>query len=206
MNALLTEKYRPQTISDFAGLDKVKRILSRFAANPQAIAFRFVGASGTGKTSMAYALASEIQAEVIHVRSQEANLQRLQDVCHDCHYVPMSGKSMYMVIVDEAHEMSHAAQNYLLSVLDGTEAPPNTIWVFTATSEESLEVPFKSRTLLLEFSTYGVSSSATELLSRIWSVEVGADSETPNFARLVKDAGNNIRESLMSLQREIFAA
>ena len=30
----LAEKYRPHAIADFVGLDKPKRILAKFAANP----------------------------------------------------------------------------------------------------------------------------------------------------------------------------
>ena len=39
----LAEKYRPRVIGDFVGLDKPKRILSKFAANPYASVWLFVG-------------------------------------------------------------------------------------------------------------------------------------------------------------------
>jgi hypothetical protein len=39
----LSEKYRPRTVADFVGLDKPKRILSKFAANPYQSAWLFVG-------------------------------------------------------------------------------------------------------------------------------------------------------------------
>ena len=37
----LAEKYRPHSISDFAGLEKPKRILSKFAANPYSVRVDF---------------------------------------------------------------------------------------------------------------------------------------------------------------------
>jgi hypothetical protein len=43
----LAEKYRPKAISDFAGLEKPKRILGKFAANPYASAWLFVGPPGS---------------------------------------------------------------------------------------------------------------------------------------------------------------
>jgi hypothetical protein len=49
---LLTEKYRPHTPSDFVGLDKAKRICAKLADNPFDSSWLFVGASGTGKTTL----------------------------------------------------------------------------------------------------------------------------------------------------------
>lgn len=205
--APLTEKYRPARIADFAGLDKVKRILTKFAANPRPINFLFVGPSGTGKTTMALALASEIRAEIHHVPSQECNVGNLEAIVSRCHYMPLSGHPLHLVLVDEADQMSPAAQLFLLSKLDSTAAPPNTVWIFTCNETERLQDRFISRTLRLDFSSYGMSAEATELLTRVWAAEVGTATDyTPNFSRIVKDSQNNLRESLMSLEREILAA
>jgi DNA polymerase III gamma/tau subunit len=38
----LSEKYRPQTIAEFVGLEKPKKILGKFAAKPYASAWLFV--------------------------------------------------------------------------------------------------------------------------------------------------------------------
>src|SRR6202023_1633440 len=66
----LTAKYQPQTLDKFIGLEKPKKMLAKFAANPYANSFLFVGPSGTGKTTMALALAKQLQAEVLHIQSQ----------------------------------------------------------------------------------------------------------------------------------------
>jgi hypothetical protein len=42
----LSEKYRPQAIADFVGLEKPKKILAKFAAQPYPSAWLFVGPSG----------------------------------------------------------------------------------------------------------------------------------------------------------------
>ena len=47
-SAQLTEKYQPQSVEDFVGLDKVKKIVRNLAANPRPMALMFVGPSGTG--------------------------------------------------------------------------------------------------------------------------------------------------------------
>src|SRR5690348_15502924 len=124
----LTEAYKPQTIQEFCGLEKQKRILEKLAANPKPCAILFQGGPGTGKTSIAYAFGRQIGAEIHHIGSQEANVDGVKEVVRMCQYVPLSG-GFHVVIMDEADRMSPATQLYLLSKLDGTEAVPQTIWI-----------------------------------------------------------------------------
>ena len=51
----LSERYAPQSIGEFVGLDKPRKIMSKFAEAPYPSAWLFVGPSGTGKTTMALA-------------------------------------------------------------------------------------------------------------------------------------------------------
>src|ERR1700690_3439734 len=74
----LTEAYKPTSIAGFVGLEKQKRILSNLAANPKPCALLFDGAPGTGKTSMAFAFAAAINAEIHHIGSQEATLDNIK--------------------------------------------------------------------------------------------------------------------------------
>jgi len=102
--------------------------------------------------------------------------------------------------------MSDAAQVSLLSKLDSTNFPPNTIFVFTCNASDRLEARFLSRLNVLEFSSYGIAKDAAELLERVWDAETDNPTERPNFARIVKDATNNVREALNRLQVEIMMA
>lgn len=202
----LTEKYRPLTLGDFVGLEKPRKILCKLAANPYESAWLFVGPSGTGKTTAAMALAAMIPAELHHVPSQECNLETIERVRRTCQYVPTYGKRMHLVLVDEADRMTDAAQVSLLSKLDSTNFPPSTVFIFTCNSTDRLEPRFLSRCRTLEFSSYGISADAAALLARVWDAETGGASPAPNFARIVKDASNNVREALMRLETEIMAA
>jgi replication-associated recombination protein RarA len=202
----LTERYRPRCISDFAGLDKPKRICARLAANPRSSAWLFVGPSGTGKTTMALALAELINAEIHHIPSQECNLQNIERLQHTCAHVPMFGAKFRLVLVDEADQMTNAAQVALLSMLDSTGFPKDTIFVFTCNGTDRLEPRFLSRLQTVEFSSYGMAKDATDLLARIWQSEAPQDAPAPNFARIVKESNNNMRESLMRLDTELLIA
>ena len=207
----LTEKYRPTAISEFVGLDKVKRAMTKLAANPYPSAWFFLGNSGTGKTTMALALANEMPAELHHIASKECTLETVQDIARKCHWMPRQFNDwqpckMHLVLVDEADQMSYPAQLAFLSLLDSTAFPPNTIFIFTGNDTANLEARFMSRVRLLEFSSYGISKDVTELLQRVWMRETSNPVETPNFARIVKDSANNVRAALMSLETEIMCA
>lgn len=206
----LSEKYRPQRIQDFVGLDKAKKIVCGFIARPYQSAWLFVGASGTGKTTMALALAAEMPAELHHIPAKECTLEAVQDVCRRCHYSPRTPDTwqpvrFHVVLIDEADQMSNAAQLALLSKLDATAFPPSTIFIFTCNSTDSLEKRFLSRCRTIEFSSYGLAGEITGLLSTIWERETNG-AESPNFQRIVKDSCNNVRDALMTLETEILAA
>jgi len=204
--ASLSEKYRPKTLDAFVGLEKPRKVLSKFAANPfPNAAFLFVGPSGTGKTSAALALCEAIRGELHHIPSQSCNVSTVEDVTRQCHYVPHNN-SLHVVLVDEADQMTPAAQLAFLSKLDGTAFPPQTVFIFTANDTERLQDRFLSRCMSLQFSSHGISKDAASLLERIWIAEVGDTPERPNFDRIVKDGKNNIRDAVNSLQVEILAA
>jgi replication-associated recombination protein RarA len=201
----LAEKYRPRLIADFVGLERPKRILSKLAASPYPSAWIFVGPSGTGKTTMALALAEAIPAELHHVPSQNCTLETVERTRRTCQYVPVAGCRFHLVLVDEGDRMSQAAQVCFLSKLDATDFPPNTIFVFTCNSTDGLEKRFLSRCRVIEFSSYGMAAEVQQLLARIWNTETGS-AAAPNFARIVKEATNNVRDALMTLETEILAA
>ncbi len=202
----LTEKYRPRKIGSFVGLEKSRRILAKFAANPYSASWLFVGPPGTGKSTMGLALADELRAEVHHIPSQKCTVDMVEDTVRRCWYVPQCG-TFHLVLVDEADRMSPAAQLALLSKLDSTAFPPQTVFVFTCNSTDGLEPRFLSRCRVLEFSSYGTAEEIANLLRAVWDRETDTPADgPPNFARIVKDAHNNVRDALMRLELEILAA
>jgi replication-associated recombination protein RarA len=205
----LAEKYRPKRISDFIGLTKAKRIVSKLATNPFPSAWLFCGPSGTGKTTLALALAAEMPAELHHIPARECTLEAVQAVCRRCHYSPRQPDNwkpvgFHLVVVDEADQMSHPAQLAFLSKLDATAFPPNTIFVFTCNATDNLEKRFLSRCRIIEFSSYGIAGEIAALLGHIWDKETES-ADRPNFARIVKESCNNVRDALMSLEVELMA-
>jgi DNA polymerase III gamma/tau subunit len=200
----LAEKYRPRSIVEFVGLEKPKKILAKFASAPYPSAWLFTGSSGVGKTSMAQALCGEVGGELHHIPSQKCTVEAIENACRDCHYLPFSPGGFHVVLCDEADRMSNAAQLALLSKLDATAFPPNTIFIFTCNETGSLEPRFLSRCRVIEFSSYGMAGDIAAYLDRIWHAE-GGNGNAPDLVRLAKDSRNNVRDALMKLEVEIMA-
>ena len=66
------EKYRPKTLDEIVGQDRVVRYLKSVINNGGELNHCiFYGASGTGKTSTAYALANELNTQVIEFNASD---------------------------------------------------------------------------------------------------------------------------------------
>lgn len=200
----LADKYRPRQVSGFLGLEKPKKIIANFARNPRPAAFLFSGPSGTGKTSLALALCDEIAggAELIHIASQHCTVAELEEALRMTAYVPMAGKKWWVVLADEADQMTEKAQLALLSKLDSTGRIENTVFIFTCNDTERLEKRFLSRCLTVEFSSYGLNGDLATFLREVWVAEGGTEENAPNFARM---ACGNVRESLAKLEIELLS-
>jgi replication-associated recombination protein RarA len=206
---MLTEKYRPKRIAEFAGLEKPRKILGCFVSAPCEDAWLFVGKPGTGKTTMGLALAKELNAQFVHIPSQRCSAIAIEDLRRECSYLPMYG-DWRVVLVDEADQMTEGAQLALLSLLDSTARPVRTIFVFTANETAGLEPRFLSRCKVLEFSSYGLLAPAVDLLRAVWRNESGNMKQPallePDYARILKNNQNNIRGALQALEMELLAA
>jgi replication factor C small subunit len=199
----LADKYKPSTLADLIGVPRAKAILQHFAAAPYPSAWLFLGESGLGKTTAALALARAIGAEVHRLPSKTCDMAAVNDVCHMCHYVPLTGP-FHAIIVDEADQMSHAAQLAFLSKLDGTATPPATIFLFTANETSLLKNRFLSRVRTVRFTPDGLVAELPAFLQSIFEREaLGA--RFPDFARIAEESEYNIRQALMNLEIELIA-
>jgi len=199
--ASLTEKYRPERVKDFIGLSKPKAIMLNFIKRPYSSAWLFLGEPGIGKTAMAQALVNEIKGELHHIPSRTCDLETVEETVRMCHYVPFGG-GYHVVLVDEADQMTQAAQISMLSKLDSTAFPPSTIFIFTANSTKYLEKRFLSRCRVIEFSTFKIGKELPSLLRRVWKMETGKNNGI-DFDSIIERAERNVRDAYMHLELEI---
>lgn len=194
----LPEKYRPHRMADFIGLEAPKRIMASFIARPRPDAWFFVGPSGTGKTTMALAVCEAIKGELHHIPSRSCDLETIENTCRMCQYIPIGG-GLHVILVDEADQMTGAAQLALLSKLDATAMPPNTVFFFTSNGTQLLEPRFLSRCKVIEFKEPKAHLAA--YLAKIYKTEGGK--YPVKFTEIAQQVGNNVRDALGKIEMEL---
>jgi len=221
--ATLAERYQPNRIDEFIGIERPKAFLKGLAAAPRACGLLFIGPPGSGKTALGMAFAAELPGSLIHVAAQQCDVAKLEDIQDRTAYLPPKG-NFWVVLVDEADQMTDKAQLKSLSLLDGTAAlkpvfgggmvrgtPPPIIWIFTCNGigPDETQAPlsllprFQSRTMKFEFEA-ATNSDLAVYLERIWNTEGGKAIDDAGYFPYMAD-GVGVRDALMRLESDLLA-
>ncbi len=166
--AALYRKYRPQTFEEVVGQEAVVRTLTNAITQGKVRqAYLFAGPRGTGKTSLARILAKAVNCEhgptptpdgtchacvaiaagtSLDVIEMDAASQRgiddIRDIRDRVVLQPVEGQ--YKVyILDEAHQLTDAAWNALLKLIE--EPPPHLLFIFCTTELQKVLATVRSR-------------------------------------------------------------
>jgi DNA polymerase-3 subunit gamma/tau len=172
--AALYRKYRPQTFDDVVGQEPVVRTLRNAIANDQLRqAYLFAGPRGTGKSSMARILAKGVNCAQgptttpdntchacvaisngtsLDVVEMDAASQRgiddIREIRERVVLQPVEGRYK-IYILDEAHQLTDAAWNALLKLIE--EPPPHLLFVFCTTDLQKVIGTVRSRCQTFSF-------------------------------------------------------
>jgi DNA polymerase-3 subunit gamma/tau len=164
----LYRKYRPQTFAEVVGQEAVVRTLTNAIEQDKVRqAYLFAGPRGTGKTSLARILAKSINCAhgptatpdgtchscvaiaagtSLDVVEMDAASQRgiddIRDIRDRAALQPVEGR-MKVYILDEAHQLTDAAWNALLKLIE--EPPPHLLFVFCTTELQKVLPTVRSR-------------------------------------------------------------
>jgi DNA polymerase-3 subunit gamma/tau len=166
--AALYRKYRPQTFDEVVGQEAVVRTLSNaIAGDAVRQAYLFAGPRGTGKTSMARilakclncaqgptttpdgtchacrAIAAGTSLDVVEMdAASQRGIDDIREIRDRVVLQPVEGR--YKVyILDEAHQLTDAAWNALLKLIE--EPPPHLVFVFCTTDLSKVLPTVRSR-------------------------------------------------------------
>ena len=179
--AALYRKYRPQNFDAVIGQEAVGRTLKNAIGNEQVRqAYLFAGPRGTGKTSMARILAKSLNCvngptiepcgvcescvsiaagtslDVIEMdAASQRGIDDIREIRDRVVLQPAGGPNARKVyILDEAHQLTDAAWNALLKLIE--EPPPHLVFVFCTTDLSKVLATVRSRCQTFYFQRPGL--------------------------------------------------
>jgi len=220
--AALYRKYRPQSFDDLVGQEPVVRTLRNAIANDQLRqAYLFAGPRGTGKTSMARILAKSVNCAQgptttpdntchacvaisngtsLDVVEMDAASQRgiddIREIRERVVLQPVEGR--YKVyILDEAHQLTDAAWNALLKLIE--EPPPHLLFVFCTTELQKVIPTVRSRCQTFSFAR----PRFEDLVKVLGRVAEGEGFQAPEAAlsQIARAAKGSFRDAVSMLDQ-----
>lgn len=209
MNAPLFEQFRPRQWSDVVGQDKILAKLATLRKRGlSGRAYWISGQSGTGKTTIARLIASEIASDwsITEIDAQDATPSALRDAERGLQTFGFGEKPGQALIINEAHGLRRDAIRQLLVFLE--RIPSHVVVCFTTTREgqESLfedcddAAPLLSRCIRLDLARRDLAKPFAERAKAIAESQGLDGAPIDRYVALLQKCRNNLRAALSAIE------
>jgi len=147
---LLSEKYRPQKISDCILPDRLKKVFQEYVNRKTIPNLMLTGTAGVGKTTAAIAMCEEIGLDYIFINSsEERGIDTLRTKIRGYASTVSFSGSQKVIILDEADYITPEAQAALRGAIE--EFSSNCSFIFTCNFKSKLIDAIHSRCSVIDF-------------------------------------------------------
>jgi DNA polymerase-3 subunit gamma/tau len=218
----LYRKYRPQDFGEVVGQEAVVRTLRNAIEHDQVRqAYLFAGPRGTGKTSMARILAKSLNCaqgqtatpdnvcnpcvsiaagvslDVIEMdAASQRGIDDIREIRERVVLQPVEGR-FKVYILDEAHQLTDAAWNALLKLIE--EPPPHLVFVFCTTDLAKVLPTVRSRCQTFVFQRPRLNELST-LLRRVADGE-SIETSDAALALIARGSRGSFRDAISTLDQ-----
>lgn len=191
----LVHKYRPSSFDDLVGLEEIKNYLN---GDNIAHGYVFFGNPGVGKTTVARIIGNMLDAEVIEINAADSRgIDKAREIIESLDRPTLSGKPQ-LFIIDEAHQLSDAAQNALLKPL-GDDGLEQDFVVFCTTEPTKIKKTLRDRCQQFNFPDL-TNNDLMELLNSILGRE-GIELDETIKEVIVENSEGSARLTVILLDR-----
>lgn len=195
------EKYRPKTLDDAILPASTKKMVREALDNGNIPHFLFTGGAGTGKTTLAKIIASELDADLMFINASLQGIDAIRmQVIQFASSVSFSG-GLKIVLFDEFDGMSAQGQQSLRGII---EEFANTRFIFTCNFKNKVIDAIHSRCFVVDFKSTKEEAPKlqTAFFKRMLAILKQENVEADNgaVAELVKKFYPDFRGTLNALQ------
>lgn len=199
------QKYRPRGIDDVVLPAITKKMIKEHLESGKFPNYLFAGPPGTGKTTVAYAIANTLDADVLFVNaSLESGIDTLRTKITQFVSTVSFTDSKKIVVLDEADYLNPTSvMPALRGFLD--EFSSNALFIFTCNFPERIISPLQSRLTRIDFkfSKEEKQSAMTQMFKSACKVldAEGVTYDKKSVAGLVSKNFPDFRKTIVELQR-----
>ena len=196
-------KHRPRDFAAVVGQPEVVvQLANRLCTKTMPHAMMLSGGSGTGKTTVARILATKLDVsdnDYIEMNAANARgIDTIRDIANKMNLRPLGGGNR-MYVIDEAHQLTAAAQNSILKLLE--DCPKHCYFLLLTSEPRKLIKAIETRCTPFKFNSVA-GADMLGLLKSVLKTENPANKKGLKelCERIISKAGGSPRMALVMLQ------